>query len=114
MLLTRRTLMLALAAGSLALAGEGLKKVDSKFVCFITKKHFGSAQTAVNVEGKTYYSCCQMCTDKLKSDPASRMAKDPVSGKEIDMAKAVIGVDKDGNAYFFENADNLKQFKPKS
>jgi YHS domain-containing protein len=30
------------------------------------------------------------------------------------MAKAVVGVDKDGNAYFFESAANLKKFKPKS
>jgi YHS domain-containing protein len=94
-----------------AASGEPLKQVDSKFVCFITKKHFSSPQTAVSVEGKTYYSCCDMCKTKLMNEPASRLAKDPVSGKEIDMSKAVIGVDKAGNAYFFENAANLKQFK---
>jgi YHS domain-containing protein len=105
--------MAMLSAGALAFANDsGLKKVDSKFVCFITKKHFSSPQTAVNVDGKTYYSCCQMCTDKLKSDPASRMATDPVSGKQVDMAKAVVGIDKDGNAFFFENAANLKAYKP--
>ncbi len=27
-------------------------------------------------------------------------------------ATAIIGVDADGSAYYFENAENLKQFKP--
>jgi YHS domain-containing protein len=40
------------------------------------------------------------------------MAIDPVSKKKVDKATAIIGVDADENAYYFESAENLKQFKP--
>lgn len=91
--------------------GDHVKQVEAKFVCMINKKHFASPQTAVSVGTKTYYGCCDMCKDKLTSDPSSRVEVDPVSGKTVDKASAVIGVDKAGNAYFFENVDNLKKFR---
>lgn len=52
-----------------------------------------------------------MCKDKLGGDPASRVAVDPVSGKEVDKAKSVIGVDAGGSAYYFESSENLKRYK---
>jgi YHS domain-containing protein len=52
-----------------------------------------------------------MCADKLKNDPKTRVATDPVSGKQVDKSKAVIGATSDGKVYYFENAKNLKKFK---
>ncbi len=92
-------------------AGGHVKQVDAKYVCMINKKVFKTEQIAVPVEGKTYYGCCDMCKSKLTDDAKSRMDTDPVSGKEVDKATAVIGTDADGNVYFFENADNLKKFR---
>lgn len=91
-----------------------LTQVETKYVCMINNQKFDKEQIAVEVEGQTYYGCCEMCKEKLKNDKASRWATDPVSGKKVDKAKAVIGVNAEGKAFYFENADNLKKFKANS
>jgi len=113
MTLAKRFLGLALAFSSFSLllaASEKVKQVDSKYVCMMTKKHFDTEQTAVNVEGRTYYVCCRMCKAELLKDASSREDVDPVSGNKVDKATAVVGVDKAGNVYFFENVQNLERF----
>ena len=87
-----------------------LKQVESKYVCMVTNQLYDKEQIPVAVDGKTYYGCCQMCEAKLKEDPSSRMATDPVSGKEVDKSTAVIGAAPDGKVYYFENAEDLKAF----
>jgi YHS domain-containing protein len=88
-----------------------LVQVETKYVCMINNQKFNKEQIAIEVEGQTYYGCCEMCKEKLKKDKASRWATDPVSGKKVDKAKAVIGVDTDGKAFYFENVENMKKFK---
>jgi YHS domain-containing protein len=92
--------------------GQVLVQVEAKYVCMINNQRFNKEQIPVAVGNRTYYGCCQMCKDKLRNDPRSRAAIDPVSKKKVDKATAIIGVDDDGSAYYFENAENLKQFKP--
>jgi YHS domain-containing protein len=88
-----------------------LVQVETRYVCLINNQKFDKEQIAVEVEGQTYYGCCEMCKEKLKKDKASRWATDPVSGKKVDKAKAVIGVNTEGKAFYFENVENLKKFK---
>ncbi len=85
--------------------------IDSKYVCMINNQSFNKEQIPVEIEGKTYYGCCQMCEGKLKSDPGNRIAIDPVSDNEVDKATAIIGAAPDGTVYYFENEENLKAFK---
>jgi YHS domain-containing protein len=87
-----------------------LKQVESKYVCMVTNQLYDKEQIPVAVDGKMYYGCCQMCEAKLKEDPTSRMATDPVSGKEVDKSTAVIGAAPDGKVYYFENAEDLKAY----
>jgi YHS domain-containing protein len=93
-----------------------LQVVETKYVCMINNQRFNKVQIPVEVEGRTYYGCCEMCKGRLSGDPKSRVAIDPVSGKEVDKAKAVIGANADGEVFYFENAENLKRYKasPKS
>ncbi|MCA1566008.1 MAG: hypothetical protein LC803_10305 [Acidobacteria bacterium] len=93
-----------------------LQVVETKYVCMINNQRFNKVQIPVEVEGRTYYGCCEMCKGRLSGDPKSRVATDPVSGKEVDKAKAVIGANADGEVFYFENAENLKRYKasPKS
>jgi len=95
----------------LAASGEKVKQVSPEFVCMVNKKHYNSPQIAVNVDGRTYYACCDPCVKQLQENPASRTAVDPVSGKTVDKATSAVGIDKDGNVYFFENPENLRKFR---
>lgn len=88
-----------------------LAQVETRYVCMINNQRFDKEQIAVEVEGQTYFGCCEMCKDKLKKDKASRWAVDPVSGKKVDKAKAVIGANAEGKAFYFENVENLKKYK---
>lgn len=91
---------------------SSLTEVDSKYVCMVTNQLFVKEQIPVELEGKTYYGCCEMCKAKIKNNPQSREATDPVSGKKVDKAEAVIGATADGSIYYFESEENLAEFNP--
>jgi YHS domain-containing protein len=110
----------ALVAGLAFAKGEGkaegkfhasLKQVETKKVCMINNQVFEKDQIPIEVEGKTYYGCCEMCKERLAKDPASRQAVDPVTGKTVDKAKAVIGMLPDGKVLYFESAETLEKYE---
>ena len=111
-------LMMALATFVPAMAADNghsqgeawLKPVEAQYVCMMNNKVFDKPQMAIQVEGKTYYGCCPMCADKLKNDASLRTATDPVSGKSVDKASAVIGADTHGMTYYFESKENFNKF----
>jgi YHS domain-containing protein len=91
-------------------ADSWLKPVEAKFVCMMNNAVFDKEQMAIEVEGKTYYGCCSMCKERLQKDVSARQAVDPVSGKTVDKASAVIGADTNGMVYYFENDENFKKY----
>jgi YHS domain-containing protein len=91
-----------------------LTQIEPKYVCMINNQSFNKEQIPVDIDGKIYYGCCQMCKARLKSDPGSRTAVDPVSGGEMDKAAATIGAAPDGTVYYFENEENLNAFNDNS
>lgn len=111
-LLTAVSAAPALAADSKAAAkpAAAVTKVEPKKVCMINNELMDKDQIPVEVQGKTYYGCCKMCKDKLTTDAASRSAVDPVSGKTVDKASAVIGAKADGSVLYFENDENLAKY----
>ncbi len=113
--LTIYTIVLNLIASAMVLvdyvsADTQLIQVDSKYVCMITNKLFAEEQIEVDIEGKKYYGCCEMCKGTLEQNVATRKSFDPVSGKEVDKATAVIGAASNGSVYYFENEENLRAF----
>jgi YHS domain-containing protein len=84
--------------------------VETKYVCMINNQRFAKEQIPVVVAGKTYYGCCEMCKAALKNKPSNRVAVDPVSGKQVDKAKAVIGADSSDRVVYFESMENLKKY----
>ncbi len=115
-----RTLFVALLAtffafGSLIWA-EGtetpaLRLVEHRYVCMVNNQLFPNEQIPVQVEDKTYYGCCEMCKERLAKDQAARTAIDPVSGKSVDKANAVIGALPDGKVFYFESEQNLDTYR---
>jgi YHS domain-containing protein len=90
---------------------EGLRKVeDVKQVCMVNNQFMGKDQIPVEVEGRTYYGCCEMCKERLAKDQAVRYSTDPVSGARVDKATAVIGVQPNGSVFYFENEANLQEY----
>ncbi|MEO8502879.1 MAG: hypothetical protein ABI609_03190 [Acidobacteriota bacterium] len=89
-------------------------KVEPKKVCMINNQFMDKDQIPVEVEGKTYYGCCAMCKERLAKDAEARKAVDPLSGKSVDKAKAVIGAHSDGTVLYFENEENLAKFAAQS
>lgn len=87
-----------------------IKKVDTAQVCMINNTVMGKPQIPVEVEGKTYYGCCQGCVAKLKQSKSARMAVDPVSKREVDKAKAFITAAPDGTALYFESEETASLY----
>ena len=106
--------LLALVFG-VAQAGEKpeLKRVETKKVCMVNNQVFDKDQIPVTVEGKTYYGCCEMCKERLSKDAAARTAVDPVSGKTVDKATAVIGALPDGKVLYFESQETYEKYSKK-
>lgn len=91
-----------------------LTRVEPKKVCMINEHHMEKDQIPVEVEGKTYFGCCAMCKKALAEKPETRVATDPVSGKQVDKAVAVIGAQADGKVFYFENEKNLAKYNEKA
>lgn len=79
-------------------------------VCMVNNQFMGREQIPVEVDGKTYFGCCEMCKGRLESDPSSRSAKDPLSGKLVDKATAVIARRASGDVLYFESKENFERF----
>ena len=118
LLLTLVLSVLALMVAAFAFAGEEtatpvLKVVEAKKVCMVNNQLFEKDQIPIAVEGKTYYGCCEMCKERLAKDAAARTAVDPVTGKKVDKAKAVIAALPDGKVLYFESEKTLAEYRKK-
>src|ERR1700730_14205633 len=94
--------------------GKLPKVEDHKKICMVTNKAFEKDQIPIEVEGRTYYGCCEMCKTALSNNPEKRTAVDPVSNKKVDKSSAVIGVDAKGRVLYFENDKNLTAYNSKT
>lgn len=84
---------------------------DSSQVCMVNNQFMGRAQIPVEVEGKTYFGCCEMCKGRLAREPSSRSAKDPVSGEVVDKASAVIAKKPSGEVVYFESKETFERYR---
>lgn len=86
-------------------------KVPSDLVCMVNNDYMGTEQLIVEVNGKTYYGCCEMCQERLPVDEAVRVAIDPVSQNQVDKADAIIAVTGGrGEVSYFESEDTYQKY----
>lgn len=85
--------------------------VPNELVCMVNNDYMGREQLEVEVNGKIYYGCCEMCQERLPVDESVRVAIDPISNKEVDKADAIIAVTGErGEVSYFENKENYQQY----
>lgn len=94
----------------MAYAGQLRRVTDISHVCMVNNEDMGKPQIPVKVGDQTYYGCCKMCIGTLNNDRKARFAIDPVSGKEVDKAKAVIGAKPNMEVVYFESEKNFQAF----
>jgi YHS domain-containing protein len=104
------TSVTAIAAESGIRPSGKLTPVETKMVCMINEHAMGKEQIPIEIEGRTYYGCCDMCKKALAADAAKRVAVDPVSGKQVDKATAVIAKQEDGRVFYFESEASLAKY----
>src|SRR6185436_14654915 len=69
-----------LLVAAVAFAGDApqpkgkLSKVEPKTVCMVNEQAMGKDQIPVEVDGKTYYGCCEMCKKTLATSAEKRVA----------------------------------------
>lgn len=102
----------ATAAASMSAATVGSLTVvaDRSLVCMVNNQFMGSVQIPVEVDGRTYYGCCDMCKGRLEQDVAARTATDPVSKRPVDKSLAVIARNDRGAVLYFESEENLAAY----
>jgi YHS domain-containing protein len=83
---------------------------DASAVCMVNNTYMGRPQIPVEVEGRTYFGCCEMCKGRLETDPSSRYATDPVSGRQVDKSGAVIGRDSSNRVLYFESESTYRKY----
>lgn len=103
------------SAGAPIAADEAaaLRQIEPRFVCMVNNSLFDRPQIPVEVGGKTYFGCCPMCKERLATDAELRQSMDPVSGRMVDKATAVIGVLPSGAVVYFESEENLAAHRAK-
>lgn len=107
------SLLACLAPGTLASEGQSavkITRVETKKVCMVNNALFQKDQIPVQVDGKTYYGCCEMCKERLAKDAAARTGIDPVTGKSVDKATAVIGALEDDSVLYFESEATFTEY----
>ena len=103
------------AASSRAATAPALQVVkDPATVCMMNDRVMGVPQIPVVVDAKTYYGCCAMCKERLANNPASRTSTDPVTGRSVDKAKAVIAQRPDGSVLYFESQATLRRYRARA
>jgi YHS domain-containing protein len=88
-----------------------LERVELKRVCMVNDTAFERDQIPVKVNNTTYYGCCQMCEERLKTDQAVRLAVDPITGDWVDKASAVVAARRDQSVLYFSSEETLERYR---
>ena len=87
--------------------------VANEEVCMRNNSYRAELIPSVSIKNKSYYGCCESCTDYLAKNPEERYALDPISETKVDKALAIIlhprekGISK---VYYFSSKENAKKF----
>jgi YHS domain-containing protein len=86
--------------------------VSNEKVCMVNDRYMVVTQIPIEVDGITYYGCCENCIAKIQNNIGNvRYSKDPVTGNKVDKASAIIVQNKkNGMVYYFETKTVADEF----
>ncbi|WP_152537361.1 MULTISPECIES: hypothetical protein [Aquimarina] len=90
--------------------------VPNEKVCMVNDRFMGVKQIPIDVDGTTYFGCCQGCVEKLqKNIDDVRFGSNPLNDKKVDKASAVIVQDKgNGSVFYFASKEDAQDFISKN
>ncbi|GGG17441.1 hypothetical protein GCM10011344_17570 [Dokdonia pacifica] len=90
--------------------------VPNDKVCMVNDRFMGVKQIPIDVDGTTYYGCCQGCVEKLqKNIDDVRFGNNPLNKTKVDKASAVIVQDKsNGSVFYFASKEDAQDFVSKN
>lgn len=106
--------LFALIASGPVFAVEGAPRTGNvekkEYVCMMQDMVMMRKGVLLVKDGKQYWGCCEMCKAKLEAEP-EKYSKgiDPVSGKAVDKALALIYA-LEGQAFYFESKKTRAAF----
>ena len=82
-------------------------------VCMVNDTYMGVDQIPVEVAGRMYYGCCEMCVEKLNTLEEVRYAIDPYTGRKVDKSAAfiVLKTPSTGEVLYFESRQTYQQYQ---
>ena len=107
-------ILVPLAIWTLIEAGRkdaGIIRIASSHTCMGSNQAQEKAQNYAIVDDKRYYGCTDMCIANLKQNWGFRYGLDPVSGKRVDKATALVGARKNGQLLYFETEENFLAYR---
>ena len=86
--------------------------VPNDKVCMVNDRFMGVKQIPIDVDGTTYYGCCQGCVEKLQKNIDNvRFGSNPIDDTKVDKATAVIVQDKNkGSVFYFATKQDAQNF----
>ncbi len=78
-------------------------------VCMLANELLSHEGMALEIEGRVYNGT-PSCTVVLAQNPIQRLAYDPLTGKLLDKANAVVAAFPDGRVLYFESEENVYDF----
>ncbi len=86
--------------------------VPNEKVCMVNDRFMGVPQIAIDVNGVTYYGCCDNCVEKLQKNLDDvRFGTNPLNKIKVDKALAIIVQDKSkGSVYYFSSKEEANTF----
>jgi len=81
-------------------------------VCMVNDRFMGVSQIPIDVNGTTYYGCCENCVEKLQKNLGDvRFGSNPLNDTKVDKASAIIVQDKNnGSVFYFASQEDAQLF----
>jgi YHS domain-containing protein len=113
---TRPTIETSQTANAAIASAQNYEIVPNEKVCMVNDRFMGVSQIPIDVNGTTYYGCCENCVEKLqKNIDDVRLGNNPLNKTKVDKASAVIVQDKsNGSVFYFASKEDAQDFVSKN